>query len=700
MTNKDIKLSKLVSSDGFRINGIATGDNSGFSVSGAGDVNKDGIADLIIGAPNADFSGSDSGQSYVVFGRRTEFALDTNLSALDGSIGTGFRIGGITAGDYSGRSVSGAGDVNGDGFADVIIGSPGADPNGSDSGRSYVVFGRSGGFAPNIIASALDGSNGFRINGIAFGDVLGTSVSSGNVNGDGFSDLIIGAPGVNASRPNGLDAGQSYVVLGRGGGFAPVISPSDLNGSNGFRINGIAEKDLSGTAVSRGDVNGDKIADVIIGAPNVDFITSGGNRVDAGQSYVVFGRSSGASVDIDPLALNGSNGFRINGIAAGDLSGTSISSGDVNRDGFADVIIGAPNADPGGRVDAGQVYVLFGSNQGFNADINLSTINENIGFRIDGLAAGDNLGASVSSGDVNADRFADIIIGSPGADANGADSGRSYVVFGGRFVGAGGQVNLSTLANVNGIRRGLSIDGAQAGERSGSSVSTSNVNGDQCDDVIIGAPNSDTNGGADAGRSYVVFGNFAEVANLSGGNATVNATRVKLGAINANLNTGELIFNPDTPREVRRPIAGSTNILGTKFNDTLTGDSSVNTLSGNAGKDTLTGGGSKDRFVFNLPTRFNRTQIGIDTITDFTRGQDKILLDRSTFTGVKKISFASVKNLRAAGQSDAAFTYIRRSGALYFNANGRENGFGNGGQFADLTNGLNLNASDLQLGRA
>ncbi|MBP7112836.1 MAG: FG-GAP repeat protein [Nitrosomonas sp.] len=419
-------LSSLDGSNGFRLNGVAENDDSGWSVSTAGDVNGDGFDDVIVGAPDASLNGGLLGSSYVVFGKASGFSATMDLSSLDGS--NGFLLDGVAEGDTSGWSVSNAGDVNGDGFDDVIIGAFLADSNGYWSGSSYVVFGKASGFGATMELPSLDGSNGFRLDGVT-NDFSGASVSNaGDVNGDGFDDLIVGAP---SAEPNGFRSGSSYVVFGKASGFDATMDLSSLDGSNGFRLDGVAERYSSGRSVSNaGDVNGDGFNDVIVGAYGAD--PNGYNGYNSGSSYVVFGKASGFSATMDLSSLDGSNGFRLDGVAEFDSSGFSVSNaGDVNGDGFDDLIVGAWAADPNGRDSSGSSYVVFGKASGFSATMNLSSLDGSNGFRLDGVAVGDTSGYSVSSaGDVNGDGFDDLIVGAGGANPNGNDSGSSYIIFG------------------------------------------------------------------------------------------------------------------------------------------------------------------------------------------------------------------------------------------------------------------------------
>jgi len=411
----EFNLSDLDGSNGFAIPGLDPDNPELFSVSGAGDINGDGFDDLLIGAPAA-------GESYVIFGGNQGFSASFNLSEVDGS--NGFLIPGIEARDLSGRSVSAAGDINGDGIDDIVIGAPRSDSQGNYSGASYVVFGRNQGFGERLNLSELNGENGFAVNAIEGGDFSGWSVSAtGDINGDAIDDLLISA--LRAS-PNGNDsAGQSYVVFGKNQDFSPSLNLSDLDGSNGFVINGINADDRSGRSVSgAGDINGDGLNDLIIAGYNV------------GESYVVFGNNQEFNASLNLSDLNGSNGFVISGIEINDdFSGLLVSvsgAGDINNDGIDDLIIGAPDGTSN-NVNTGKVYVVFGSNQGFNANLNLSDLDGTNGFTMLGnnftvgtINAFDRAGGSVSgAGDVNGDGIDDIIISTY---PNIYPGGKSYVV--------------------------------------------------------------------------------------------------------------------------------------------------------------------------------------------------------------------------------------------------------------------------------
>jgi len=514
MPSSSLNLSDLDGSNGFVINGINRWDNLGFSVSSAGDINGDGIDDLIIGAPYYSLSPSPyaaPGTSYVVFGG-TDIGLggSFDLSTLDGR--NGFVINNsIQPYVRLGYSVSRTGDINGDGFDDLIIGAPGKPFLGGIRGGSpYVVFGSSDvGSGGSFDLSTLDGSNGFVLDRA----IVYSVSSAGDINGDGIDDLSIGEPVLYGT------GGTSYVVFGGTDvGADGRLNLLSLNSSNGFQINYYGLGDGTTHSVSgAGDINGDGIDDLIIGVPSMAAIYPQGR---SSVSYVVFGGTNvGADGNFDISSLDGSNGFVINGLEPLDNLGWSVSSaGDINDDGIDDLIIGAPGYNLSGfQNNSSKSYVLFGGTTiGADGSFDLSTLDGSNGFVINGINSGDYSGWSVSAaGDINGDSIADLIIGAPKADPNGSNSGSTYIVFGGAGVGAGGRFDLSSLDGKN----GFALNGIAAGDGSGFSVSgAGDVNGDGIDDVIIGALAANT--------SYIVFGSAVSPSDPTPVDEAVNPTAV------------------------------------------------------------------------------------------------------------------------------------------------------------------------------
>ncbi len=370
------------------IRGEAAGDHAGAATAGAGDVNGDGINDILVGAYDADYGGTDAGAAYLVLG---PVVGEVFLSDADA------RLDGETDGDQAGFALSPAGDIDGDGFADILVGAWSNDTSAAGAGAAYVFRGPLTGHFPLWTGDVvLQGENG--------GDQAGWSVGAlGDTDGDGLSDIAIGAP---YAHPDGAYRGGAYVVYGGD------LGTRSLATSDAF-IQGENSGDLAGWSVAGGDANGDGYADILIGAPEND---TGGSA--SGAAYLVLGPLSG------PLDL-GLAWMTLTGENNDDQAGFSVAvAPDIDGDGGDDLLIGAAREDSGGS-NAGAAYLVLGASSG---TLDLS----NAHAKVVGNTTGDNLGTTLAGlGDANGDAYGDLVIGAPFADASGTDSGSVSLVLGG-----------------------------------------------------------------------------------------------------------------------------------------------------------------------------------------------------------------------------------------------------------------------------
>jgi len=410
-----------------------------------------------------------TGAAYVFYGYE---GMDlSNIDAINANI----TIAGDKSGDLFGWDVAGIGDFNGDGYDDIIVGAPGTDLNGTDSGTAYVFLGRPSGSWP----SSMDSSDAnLTINISSAGDKAGFSVASlGDVNNDGFSDIGIGGPFNDTTDGSISNAGCVWVFLGySGSSFLDdanvTIDGNQIDAQLGFSLSGA------------GDVNDDDYDDLIVGAP---FNNTGGSP-NAGAAHVFYGSNSLIS-SLGPSTAN----VNLSGVAAQDLFGWSVNgTGDLNNDDHDDIVVGAP----GYSSDKGRCYIYQGS----------ATMDNTADIVLTGSASGDKFGFSVCGGlDIDNDGTPDVAVDAPFVDNNSLpDCGAVYI-----FYGEG--LGDTTADNANHTNYGN-----QSGSHFGWSVSfAGDVNGDGYDDLLVGSPHYDDvipePDHIDVGKAYIFTFNGVDV---------------------------------------------------------------------------------------------------------------------------------------------------------------------------------------------
>lgn len=391
-------------SNAVEFSGQTAGDYAGYSVAGGGDVNGDGYDDLLVGAYGYDNSTqTDAGRVYLIYGSSTPLTSQT-LGATGQVVFTAVNLN-----SYLGRSVAFAGDINHDGYEDMVFGADGYLVSSGNDGAAFVVYGS----ATPLTSKNITDSSIIQLSGESGASYAGWSVASaGDVNGDTYSDFLVGAYGYVGSA--GPSAGAAYLVYGQ----AATLSSASL--STHVRFTGESGAIQLGYAVNKaGDVNGDSYDDFLIGAP-----VSSAGATNAGAVYLIYGSTTNHT----SVTLTSSNSARLVSTVSGESAGMSVATtGDLNGDGYSEFFIGAPSNDVAAD-NAGLVYFVQGSaTQHTSTD--LTTLLTTSAASISGANIGDAAGQSIAPiGDRDNNGVMDVIIGAYGLNVTTFDEGGTYLL--------------------------------------------------------------------------------------------------------------------------------------------------------------------------------------------------------------------------------------------------------------------------------
>ena len=381
--------------------------STGRHLAGAGDVNDDGFDDILIGAPYCSQVGYRRGKVYLVFGKASGWVMDLDLSQADASF-----VGEVDE-DYASR-VAGAGDVNDDGFDDILIGAPGNDDNGEDAGKTYLILGKAAGWANDVDLAGADAS----FLGEASDDDSGMTVAGvGDVDDDGYDDFGVGAPFRDNVLGYGTDFGMVYLVRGKASGWSLDV---DLGTADASFLGEGGGDEAGWDIAGAGDVNADGYDDFLIGAPEYNVL---GYASDVGKAYLLLGNPVGWAIETDLSTADAS----FVGEYGDDMAGSSVAgAGDVDGDGYDDLVIGAPyNSDIADSV--GKTYLVRGRASGWVTDEPLADAYASFLGEAEHDRSAEALSAA---GDVNGDGYGDFLVSAAGHDDHLLRVGKGYLLLG------------------------------------------------------------------------------------------------------------------------------------------------------------------------------------------------------------------------------------------------------------------------------